>query len=360
MKNISEIKQNTHGGDILAIAGQLDCHPSELLDLSSNLSPFGLIPDLTKELAQHLDDIAFLPEIDNRSLLDTFERKYNLKQGQVLAGNGTTEFIFSLPETTMCKQALIVTPTYSDYQRACDKAGIATRQFKLDLQHGFCLNPEALQNNLNGGELVFICNPNNPTGHLIKTAVLYELIMNNPDSTFLVDESYLPFVQEKSLITMPIPDNLYVLSSASKIYGMPGLRLGYLVSTKKNLTAIAAQIYSWSVNRLAQVAGKYLLEHGDQYIDNTLRYMKKERPLFVASLNRLPQISVIPGEANFVLCRLNGTLKAAWLRQKLLSHKIIIRDCSNFDNLDDQYFRVSLKDEATNRFFLNTLQEVLA
>ncbi len=360
MNKIPEIEQNSHGGDILSVAGQLDCPVDELSDLSSNLSPFGLIPGLTEELANHLGDIAFLPEIDNGSLVRAFEKKHQLQAGQVLAGNGTTEFIFALPEISSCERALIVTPTYSDYQRACDKAGVKVSNFELDSENDFNLDLEQLKKHLSGGELVFICNPNNPTGHMTSSARLHQFISDNQDSTFLVDESYLPFVREESLITMPLPDNLYVLSSASKIFGMPGLRLGYLVASKENLAAVSSQIYSWSVNRLAQVAGKYLLEHGDKYIDDTVNYIERERSLFIEALDELPGVTVIPGKANFLLCRLTGSLGAKQLRQKLLNHKIIIRDCSNFDNLDDHYFRVSFKDETTNRFFLEALQTILA
>ncbi len=355
----ANIKQNSHGGDIIAIAKRLNCRTSDLFDLSSNLSPFGLIPGLTKELTNNLEKISYLPEIDNSSLLKIFEDKYSLETGQVLAGNGTTEFIFTLPKALKCSQALIVTPTYSDYQRACDGAGIKANNFPLNPKNDFFLNLDLLKNKLHGNELVFICNPNNPTGQLTESEKLSDFVSSQPDSTFLIDESYLPFVREKSLISMPIPENLYILSSASKIFGMPGLRLGYLVSTKSNLKKIASQAHSWNVNQLAQVAGKYLLQHGDHFIEETLQYIEQERSLFTQSLGKISEITVVKGDANFILCHLQGKWKADQLRQELLKHKIIIRDCSNFDNLSNSYFRVSLKDRETNNYFLKTLDKIL-
>jgi threonine-phosphate decarboxylase len=113
------------------------------------------------------------------------------------------------------------------------------------------------------------------------------------------------------------------------------------------------------VNRLAQVAGEYLLKNADGYVDAVVNFVERERPAFAAELSELPGVKVVPGRANFVLCRLTGTMTAPCLREKMLEHRIIIRDCSNFAALDDRYFRLSLKEKEQNRRCLTALREIL-
>jgi threonine-phosphate decarboxylase len=231
--------------------------------------------------------------------------------------------------------------------------------FELRAEEDFQPDFPGLGKMLQGNELVFICNPNNPTSRVTASAEILDFISRHKKTSFLVDESYLPFVRETSLLELPIPDNLFILFSASKIYGIPGLRLGFLVSTAANLTLLSGRSKPWGVNRLAQVAGEYLLKNADGYVDAVVNFVERERPAFAAELSELPGVKVVPGRANFVLCRLTGTMTAPCLREKMLEHRIIIRDCSNFAALDDRYFRLSLKEKEQNRRCLTALREIL-
>ncbi|MBU2537967.1 MAG: aminotransferase class I/II-fold pyridoxal phosphate-dependent enzyme [Proteobacteria bacterium] len=335
--------QGAHGGDILSMARRLGCAVSDLVDLSSNLTPLGMPPGLREALCERLHEISFLPETDSETLVGIFARKYGCTSQQVLAGNGTTEFIYAVPNSVSCRRALIVAPTYADYQPASNWAGLDTAFFNLRPDEDFALDYNRLSASLTGGELVFLCNPNNPTGRVVPSRELLEFILAHPASEFLVDESYLPFVNEPSLAGLPLPANLFLLCSSSKIYGIPGLRLGFLVANEEKMARFAARRKPWGVNRMAQVAGEFLLEHGDGYVQSVREFLAKTQPEFVARLNALPGVRVIPGAANFILCRLNGLMTAARLREAMLEQRIMIRDCSNFIGLDGHYFRVSLQ-----------------
>jgi len=349
----------THGGNIISTAIELGCPVAELIDMSSNLSPLGMAPGVKDLLIKRLDEISYLPETGSRTLLAAFAEKYGLRQAQVAAGNGTTEFIYGIPASLKPKRAVIINPTYSDYQLACSWAGVDTVSFDLKRQDGFALDLDRLAAALTGSELVFLCNPNNPTGGVTPSAALREFIGRHPDSMFLVDESYLPFLDEPSLLESPTPENLFILCSFSKIYGIPGLRLGFLAASERNMAKLSQRLKPWGVNRMAQVAGEFLVQHGDGYVKDVRGFLARQRPPFAKALAGMACVEVVPGQANFILCFLTGNIEAEELRKKMLEQRIMIRNCSNFAGLDDRYFRISLKNEKENAYCLETLKKIL-
>ncbi len=344
----------------MAMANELGCKVADLIDMSSNLTPLGMVPGLRERIERDLVEISYLPETDSETLRGIFAAKYGRSEDEILVGNGTTEFIFALPGAFAKKRAIIVNPTYSDYKLACEWAGIEAESFMLSLEDDFVLDLDKLAGRLQGGELVFICNPNNPTGALIPNDDLYQFITDHPDTYFQVDESYLPFTREKSLLSYELPDNLFILCSSSKIYGIPGLRLGFLVARPANLRKMTGQRKPWGVNRIAQIAGEYLLENGDDYVEEVVRFVETERPEFCRRLQEIENVRVVPGQCNFILCHLEGDMLAADLREKLLEKRIMVRNCVTFDGLDDRYFRMSLKSKEENTHCLDVLQNVLA
>lgn len=348
-----------HGGNIVATAKKLGCDVKDLVDMSSNLTPLGPVPGLHNAIITSLDEIAYLPETGSETLVEKFAAKYNLASSQVLAGNGTTEFIFALPAHYADKKAIIVNPTYSDYHLACDWQKIAIQSFNLKYEDYFQMDLQKLSAQLDGGELVFVCNPNNPTGTLIPSEDLLNCVQENPDSLFLIDESYLPFTREKSLLEYELPKNLYILCSFSKIYGIPGLRLGFLVSSEHNIGKLGKQRKPWGVNRVAQISGEYLLEHGDQYQEQVIRFLEEHKAPFVEGLKAVKGIDVVPCGANFILCHLDKDMLVSDLQDKMLAKRIMIRNCNTFEGLNDQFFRISLKDKKSNDYCLLSLQEIL-
>ena len=348
-----------HGGNILAVAKKTGCDVKQLIDMSSNLTPLGMASGLKDVLIEHLDEAQYLPETGSETLREVFAGKYNLEKEEILAGNGTTEFIYGIPEALQVKRAVIVNPTYGDYEPACEWSGISIQSFILNHQNDFVLELGELSQILKGEEIVFLCNPNNPTGSMTSSKVIYDFIESHPDTFFLVDESYLPFLEEPSLIEFPLMSNLFVLSSFSKIYGIPGLRLGFLIATAENIQKTARHRKPWGVNRMAQVAGEYLMTHGDAYVDEVVKYIAKQRPAFVAALADIQGVEVINGYANYILCCLTGNMRADELAEKMFAKRIMIRNCQTFSTLDNRYFRLSLKREQDNGYCLRCLREIL-
>lgn len=348
-----------HGGDIIATARSLGCGIADLMDMSGNLSPLGPDPLLLEFLGNHLNEIGFLPEAASNELRSVFATRYNRKTADVLAGSGTTEFIFSIPQAVAPERALVIAPTYSDYQKACRMAGVPVEFFHLAEEAAFVADLAGLEAAIRQDDLVFICNPNNPTGQLISSLALHELAGRHPEATFVIDESYIAFCTEHSLLHLPPQGNLFILSSFSKAYGIPGLRLGFLSGSPLHLESIQKKGRPWGVNRLAQLAGLYLLQHEAQIRSQLLSFVENERSSFSRRLAELPGVTPFQSAAHFILCRLDGPVDAEQLRMRLLEKRIMIRNCANFTGLDQRFFRINLRRPEENARFFTEIQTIL-
>ncbi len=349
-----------HGGNIYKIAQELACDPAEITDMSSNVSPLGMPQGLERHLRERWKEIGALPEVDSMSLRRLFAEKAGIETNRVLAGNGTTEFIYSAPLALNMKKALIIGPTYSDYRDACDAYNVSHTFYLARKKDEFELNAVEIEDAIKGIDSVFVCNPNNPTGRLIPSRVLKGLIYNYPKVRFIVDESYMPFVPDADSETMARldVDNVVVLHSFSKIFGIPGLRLGILTGSSELVRSFTRFKQPWSVNRLAQAAGEYLLEQ-DKFVTEVARFVEKEREAFLGLIKDISELRPFPSAADFILFELTGRMSAPEVFHKMAQEKILIRDCSNFYGLNDRYIRIALKGSEENRLCVEKLKECI-
>ena len=350
-----------HGGNIYEIARTLACSPRDILDMSSNVSPLGMPPGLKVMLGKRWEEIVSLPEVDSRHLRACFAASLGLEEDQILAGNGTTEFIYTIPLALRVKKALIVGPTYSDYADACRAFGIEPL-FCLALeQNNFKTIPDEIESRIAGVDTVFICNPNNPTGQLIPAESLKSMLFTHPDVRFIVDESYLPFIPnwETESLTGVGADNVVVLRSFSKIFGIPGLRLGFLVAPSEIIKAFEPFKQPWNVNRLAQVAGTFLISQ-ESFAQEVAGSVLHERDAFIGHLKGLDSLCAFPSHVHFILFKLEENLRAPELFSLMAEHRILIRDCSNFHGLSDRFFRIALKTPTANKACASMLRALLS
>jgi threonine-phosphate decarboxylase len=343
-----------HGGNVYALARRLGCAPTEILDLSSNVNPFGPPPGLGEHLARQIETVCLLPEVDNRGILRSYAEHLGISADRLIAGNGTTQFIYSIPAVLNVRKALIVGPTYSDYEDACRLQGAASEYFLCTESDDFRPAMNDLAQATAGADAVFICNPNNPTGTLISADDLKRLCRRNPQVRFIVDESYLPFVADgakQSLAACGL-DNLLILLSISKIYRIPGLRVGFLVASPATIQAFTRAMWPWSVNSLAQAAVRFLCDAGpavDDFVAQSRIRLENERRQFEQRLALIPGLKVFPSPTSFFLVRLPEGLSAARVSTALSEEGILIRDCSNFTGLTDRFIRISPKTASANR-----------
>ena len=354
-----------HGGNIIDIAAQLGCAPEDIIDFSSNVNPLGPIPDLVPHLHENIDKVTILPDAAAQPAIHAFATRNDVDPDRVLAGNGTTQFIYLVPAALKSSRVLILGPTYADYADACRMHRVPFEYLQTDAKAGYSPDLEAIHRAASAADTVFICNPNNPTGTLLKGADILALCRRHPQARFVVDESYLAFVEngeEESLVTGEL-ENCLVLHSMSKIHRLAGLRLGYLVASKATVDAFRPYLQPWSVNGLAQAAAVYLAEkHAEvnQFIDQTRHFIRTEKRGLLEQLKTCSKLTLYPSATLFILGRLSGTLRASDLKTSLLDSKILIRDCANFKGLTPHHFRISLKKNDENKQLAGLLQKMLA
>ncbi len=352
-----------HGGNIQEAAEQAGCMPSEIVDMSSNINPLGPMPGILDHLRAEMDKICRLPEVDAGQAAAAYAAWQGLDPGKVLAGAGTTGFLYILPRALGISSALVVSPTYSDYADSLSLHGIVCSRFMLSEEQGFLPDIDSLAALAGKTDAVFFCNPNNPTGIFTPVEELERLARSCPNTCFVIDESYLPFVEcggcgsvaEKGL------ENVIVLQSLSKMFSVPGLRVGFCIAGKKTAGRIACCLPPWGVNALAQEAVLYIAGAGDEaeaHACRTRAYLSAEREEFTKRVEGTKCIRVFPGRATFLLMRLYRN-QASGLYSHLLSHRILVRRCANFTGLSDHYFRVSLKDPENNRLAAGLVREYL-
>jgi threonine-phosphate decarboxylase len=334
------------------LARRLGCDPADICDMSSNVNPLNPMPELMAHLHRRLDLIQTLPEVDAAAMTAAFADASGLAPEGVLAGNGSTELIYLLPRVLAPPRAVVVGPTYADYADACCLAGVPVAHVTADADEAFAPPLGRLKDALKPGDLVFVCNPNNPTGVLLDAEAILDLVAERPDCRFVVDESYLPFAPAAASLVGRGLDNLLVLSSMSKIHRIAGLRIGFLIGPAQVLARLHPQRPPWSVNALAQEAVTFLSAHPApvaRFLEETRSFLETEKQLLDERLQGCQWVRIFPSRTSFMLLQLVPPAVAADVCHALAQERILVRDCSNFVGLDQRFVRISLKDPDANR-----------
>jgi threonine-phosphate decarboxylase len=353
-----------HGGNIYETARRFGCSQNEILDMSSNINPLGHPPGLLDFLKCNLSTVNRLPEVDSRETIEAFADFLELQSDRMLAGNGTTQFIYALPLVLGARKALILGPTYSDYGDACKMNRVPASMVIASEADNFKPDMGQLAKSLASADTVFVCNPNNPTGSLIFRRDLEKICRDHPQKRFVFDESYLPFVKggEQESMMKAAPENVIVLLSISKIFAIPGLRIGFMVANTSVVREFRRYLLPWSVNCVAHAAVQYLCENKNEilaFVQKTRHFIQAEREEFDRSMRNIPAIKLYPSAASFFLARLPKAVSAETVWHALAREKILIRNCSNFPGLSDRFIRISLKAHAANLLLADKMRRIM-
>lgn len=334
---------NFHGGDIFEIANRLQVPLEEIIDLSSNVSPFK--PEgIDHLMAANIHSIHHLPEPHSRGLVKALAEQHEVKPQGVVLGAGTTELMQWLCFFNRGKRMLIPSPSYSDYEKYALLFDLQVDLLILQEANGFQPEIEALEAALRQAQLVFLCHPNNPTGLLYDLEFIQQAVHRHPDTLFVVDESYMPFVQDQarhSTLKLQLP-NLVTLRSYSKIFCLPGLRAGWMATGNVELAGrIRSAISPHSLNCLAQTICQNLVNSDTSAL---VAEMNRCKQLFLEQLEGMPWITPLQSACNFVLCRLSQPV-AQQVFQHCYDNRLLIRNCSDFHGLDERYIRFSISSE---------------
>lgn len=363
-----------HGGDVYRRAVDLD--------YSVNINPLGMPPRACAAAKRGVDQSTAYPDWKVEKLRDAVVSFLNRKFAAVAPewitfGNGAADLIYRLMQVLRPQQVVVAAPAFAEYSVAAERVGAQVVPVYLSEAADFSFTPvveaafiraiEAVPS----GSAVFLCNPNNPDGNVIRAGVLQRIAASCEAhrSWLIVDECFLPFLHsgdsthfsnvehalrpsERACSMVPSLrafEHLVILRAFTKIYGMPGLRLGYMLTAAQALTdAVRATMTPWEINLPAQLAGVAALEE-TEFVEKTRALIRAERAFLVQTLPTLPYVEKVyvpVSDANFILFRTEEG--APDLKALLLDRGVLIRACGNYEGLDARYYRICVRTHAEN------------
>jgi len=347
---------NRHGGDIYQnIVSD---------DFSANINPFGMSDRVKEVLRRSVDGWNCYPDPECRELVQKLSVFHQVPAAAICCGNGAADLIYRLVQITQPARALVLAPAFSEYEQALLSAGCEVEYFYLSADRDFVPDWDGLLKRLSPRlDLLFFCNPNNPTGIPTVKEKMRELAQACQDNDILlaVDECFCDFLdvpRHYSLLsdTGRYP-RLLVLKAFTKTYAMAALRLGYGISMDIDLIKrLRLSGQPWSVSLPAQQAGAAALEE-DSYMARTIRLIAGQRELLKQELMRLGY-RVYDSQANYIFFRDLGQESGGRLWELLKAKGILIRDCSNYRGLTGGYYRIAVKTAPENRHLIEALKDI--
>lgn len=357
--------ENHHGGNVHQVAQRLHLNPQTILDFSSSINPLGMPKSLKERFIQNIDNLSFYPDPEYQTLRENIAQYLNVPYSQIIPGNGASEIIYLLFRILKPKNLLIFAPTFSEYEKAARLGNVTIHYHNLLEKDGFKPDFSKLANSMDTVDCLCLCNPNNPTSTLLSPAELTDLLARakRKNVTFILDESFIELTKPGNSYSM-VPwlqnyDNLFIIRSFTKILALPGLRLGYGLGPSPWIEKMAQSKIPWSVNALSCIIGDYLHEI-PEFLGKTSLWLAKETEWLFQELLNTPALRPFPPESNFILVKINSPkLSAAELQDKMTFQGILIRNAANFHSLNEQFFRVAIKDHKSNKQLIEALHKVL-
>lgn len=351
-----------HGGNVYAWAREHGGEPASVLDYSANINPLGLAPGVQAAISKAVGEVIHYPDAGAVLLKAAISSHYQVGAECITAGNGAVELLYVLTHTLRPRRVLIPAPSFSEYERAARAAGAVIEYAYLSPENNFVPDVNWLTRRLAGVDMVFIGNPNNPTGTLLSAGQMEQILFAavQAGTIVVVDESFMDFIPgDREYTSRPLLtqyDNLVVLHSLTKFYAIPGLRLGFALARPALTARLHAAKDPWNVNSLAQAAGVAALTDRDyqQQSRDTVQY---EKDVLYTGLKAMPGTTPLPPAVNYILVRIEPP--AARVCQAMAARNILIRDCSNYPGLSPYYIRVAVKLGEQNKKLLTHLGQVL-
>ena len=354
------MKDLGHGANVDNMAKKFGKNENDIIDFSSNVNPH-IISDLGKYVLEGLEKSRSYPDINYTNLRNNISDYIKVDSELIIPGNRATEIIYLLMKSIKRRLA-ILNPTFSEYGRGAKLNNLEIIDFHLKEENNFSIDLDEIQKNMDKFDSLFVCNPNNPNGKVKDLNELLDLMIEN-DKLLIVDETFMEFVGEEekySLINkIEQTPNLFILKAVTKFFGMPGLRLGYGVTSNKQ---IIKNIYEykepWTINSFAENLSNYLFKD-KEYINGSKDYYINERKFMLEELRKISRLKVYDTDTNFVLIKLDDDEANSLKLELFEKYNILIRDASNFIGLDKSYIRVAIKSHNDNKVLIESLRKIL-
>lgn len=352
----------THGGEI---------YDKEIaLDYSINVNPFGMPESVKQAIQLNINEYVKYPDdrcIQLRKAISEANSSNRITPDMVLCGNGAADLIYRLCFAVKPKKAMVLAPTFSEYEQALKAAGSEVCYYSLREENGFEVQDDLLELlESSQCKMLFLCNPNNPIGNLISVKRMESIMKKckERDIILVVDECFMEFTsyyKSHSVVSkLQSYPNLIVIKAFTKTYAMAGIRLGYVLSNNRSLLERMKEIGPpWAVSSVAQVAGIAALQE-KEYVKYARAYIKRERNAIITSLREMG-CKVYESCTNYIVFQdPSYNKKHNSLYERMLARRILIRQCGNYHGLGESYYRITVGLEKDNQVIIRALQEELA
>lgn len=334
-----------HGGQVYDSTGKA----GDWLDFSANINPLGLSEKILQTLEENLRGIVNYPDPQAAELKRAIANRYDVPEKNLVLLNGAAEFFYLYLNATRPARVIIPVPSFSEYERAARAAGCDVKYFFTKAEENFSLDVNKLE--VTSSDCVIIGRPNNPTGNLI---ALEEILRLSEVASVVIDESFIDFLDVESARKFA-SEKISVVQSLTKIFAIPGLRLGFAVVEENLASRLNLSKDVWNVNFLAQKAGVAALSDED-FLSRTRAWLELEKKFFVDRLSNLRGVEVFAPTVNFVLFRHE---RAADILSSLRREKILLRSCANFAGLDAFYLRSAIRAREENIKLFNAMEKII-
>lgn len=353
-KNILNHTTVQHGG-IYSSNMKLD---PRIIDFSSNVNPLGF-PYSIKNVIKNTSVLSVYPDSNSSELKNNLEKYTGTPQEQIIVGNGATEIIYNFCKAFIRKNSRIIIPipTFGEYE-----AATLLQKGHISYLKTMNLNEKIieLQNMITKNNIIFLCNPNNPTGSLVKRKNILKILETayNKSALVFLDECFIELVPESNeslVLNLKEFDNLFILRSLTKSFGLAGLRIGYGLGNKRMIDVLTRINIPWNVNALAQKAAIAALS-SKSHLVKTRKLIKRELTFLTSSISKIKNFSCYPSSTNFIL--LESKINSKTVQKKLIKKKLLVRDCSTFRGLDNKFIRIAVRKHKENVKLVKALKEI--
>lgn len=346
-----------HGGDWAGYRAEFGC---DALDFSANVSPLGLPAGVAAAIINALPTADRYPDPLCRELRAALAGAEGVPADWILCGNGAADLIFRLALAVRPRRALLPAPTFAEYEAALQTVGCAVQRVFLREENEFAVTEKFIDAVTPETDIVFLCQPNNPTGQVTPPALVERLVRRCAEcgAVLVVDECFLDFLPDRDAWTakqfLRDAPHLIILKAFTKLYAMAGVRLGYaLCGDAALLEKMRGAGQPWAVSSLAQAAGLAALQE-TAYAGAVRALIAEQRPRMAAGLRALG-LRVMDGQANYLLFRATPDFG-----EKLRRRGAVVRSCANYPGLDAAWYRTAVRTAEENTRLLQIMGEILA
>ena len=342
------MSETIHGGDVY--------RNKVNIDFSVSINPCGVPAKVSVALNEALDSLEKYPDIRCEKLTKAVARMLNVKEENLVFGNGSSELFMAVANTYKPKRVLIAEPSFYGYEYAFEVNAGNVIYYYLREEDNYRLTKDFLNALTDDLDFIILANPNNPTGAMIDDELLVEIIKAAKDKNIkvILDECFIEFTDGNHSLVSKADEypNLCIIRSFTKIFAIPGVRLGYFVCADSGFNeAVKKHLPEWNISAFAQAAGCACTECED-YVEASKKVLREERDYLLSEFKRLG-IKAYDSACNFILIK--DTRK---LDEELLKEHILLRNCSNFKGLDEGYYRIAVRTHEENKQLIEKLENL--